>query len=407
MMALFLSRLRQNTTLRRSLRHFASNQNPNSILNPNSTTPLTSEEKTRAAISLIKLEKNPERIITICRAAALTPEVHLDRVAFSVAIYRLRDLHYFSGVRSFLEELKSRYDLKTERYMCHAMILYAQADMLNDAIRTFKEMDDLGVPRSVESLNALLFSCVIAKQYSEVRRVFTVFPGSYGLLPNLDTYNTVIKAYCESGESSSVYSVLHEMGSKGIKPNATSYAHALAGFYKEEKFEDVEKILEMMKNQGLKTGRVSTYNVRILSLCKLRRSSDAKALLDSMISRGTKPNTVTYGHLIHGFGREGNLEEAKRMFNEMRKKGCKPDSFCYFSLVHSLCEGGDFETALEISKDCMAKGWFPKFTIMKSLVDGLVRISKVEEAREIVSKVRNKFSENADIWKEIEGSLPQ
>ncbi|KAL0300824.1 UNVERIFIED_CONTAM: Pentatricopeptide repeat-containing protein, mitochondrial [Sesamum radiatum] len=54
-----------------------------SILSPDSKTPLSSKEKSRAALSLLRFEKNPERILDICRAAALTPESHLDRVAYS------------------------------------------------------------------------------------------------------------------------------------------------------------------------------------------------------------------------------------------------------------------------------------------------------------------------------------
>lgn len=74
-----------------------------SILNPNSSTPLTSKEKTGAALSLLRAEKNPERILDICRSASLTPQSHLDRIAYSIAISKLRDLNYFNGIRAFVE----------------------------------------------------------------------------------------------------------------------------------------------------------------------------------------------------------------------------------------------------------------------------------------------------------------
>ena len=53
---------------------------------------------------------------------------------------------------------------------------------------------------------------------------------------------------------------------------------------------------------------ISTYNVRIQSLCKLKRSSEAKALLGGMVCNGRKPNSVSYACLIHGFCKEGDLE---------------------------------------------------------------------------------------------------
>uniref|UniRef100_A0A5B7BPX3 Pentatricopeptide repeat-containing protein n=1 Tax=Davidia involucrata TaxID=16924 RepID=A0A5B7BPX3_DAVIN len=393
----FLSKLRLNSLQRR---HFSS------ILNPGSNSPLTSKEKSRAALSLLKSEKNPERILDICRAASLNPEYHLDRIAFSVAISKLTDSNYFEGIRLFLEELKTRPDLQTEHFLSHAIVLYGQAGMLDHAVRTFEHMHELDIDRTVKSLNALLFSCILAKKYGEVKRIYLELPKKYGIEPNLDTYNTVIKAFCESGSSSSVYSILAEMDRKRCKPNKTSFGTLIAGFYKEEKYDDVGKVLEIMKKHDMYPG-VSINNFRIQSLCKLKKSVEAKALLDGMLSRGMKPNSVTYYHLIHGFCKEGNLDEAKKLFEKMLNSGCKPDSDCYYTLVYFLCQGGDFETALQICKESMSKGWIPNFSTMKSLVNGLASISKVDEARELVGQMKEKFAKHADMWNQIEEGLPK
>ncbi|KAL7213484.1 hypothetical protein ACSBR2_016085 [Camellia fascicularis] len=395
----FLSKLRLTSIQRRNF---------SSILNPNSNTPLSSKDKSRAALSLLKSEKNPERILDICRAASLTPDSHLDRIAFSVAISKLSDSNYFEGIRSFLEELKSRPDLRTEKFISHSIVLYGQAGMLDNARQTFEKMHDLGIDRTAKSLNALLFSCIVAKNYGEVKRIFLEFPKKYGIEPNLDTFNTVIKAFCESGSSSSVFSILAEMDRKHCKPNSTSFGTLIAGFYKEEKYDDVGKVLDLMKKKYDLSPGISIYNIRIQSLCKLKKSVEAKALLDGMLSRGMKPNSVTYCHLIHGFCKEGNLDEAMKLFNKMvNNSGCKPDSDCYFTLVYFLCQGGDFENALQICKESMAKGWIPNFGTMKSLVNGLASISKVDEARELVGQMKEKFSKQADMWDQVEEGLPK
>ncbi|XWS18222.1 hypothetical protein CRYUN_Cryun32bG0024600 [Craigia yunnanensis] len=398
-MALF-SRIRSSTTAASfRLRHF-------SILSPDSSTPLTSHQKSRAALSLLKSEQNPDRILEICRAASLTPIYHLDRIAFSVAISKLSEGNHFHFIDTFLHELRSRPDLQNERFASHSLILYGQAKMLNHSLKAFDDFYNDGLCRSAKSLNALLVAAIVAKDYKEVKRIFVEFPKRYGIEPDLETYNTAIKALCESGSSSSVYSILVDMKSKGVKPNATTFGTLLAGFYKEEKYEDVGKVLNLMKEHGIPVG-VSTYNIRIQCLCMLKKSNEAKALLDGMLSKGIKPNSVTYNHLIHGFCKEGNLEEAKRLFKSMVNRGLEPDSQCYFTLVYSLCKGGDFEAALSICKESMEKKWIPNFSTMKSLVNGLASISKVEEAKELIHKVKEKFSKNADMWDEIGKGLPQ
>lgn len=376
------------------------------ILNPNSNVPLTSKEKSRAALALLKSEKSPDRIIEICRAASLTPESQLDRMAYSIAISSLSKSKHFEGIRRFLEECKDRPDLRNERFLSHAIVLYGQAGMIQEAINTFKQIEELGVRRTVKSLNALLFSCILAKDFKELKRIYIDFPRIYEIKPDVETYNNVIKAFSESGSTSSAYSVLTEMDKAGTKPNSTTFSNMLAGFYKEEKFEDVEKVLKLMGDYKVPRG-VSIFNVRIQSLCKLKKSDEAKEMLDMMILRGMKPNCATYSHLIHGLCKEGKHEEAKKLFKDMRRRGINPDSDCYFTIVYYLCESKDFDAALSICKECMKMGWFPNFSTMKSLVNGLAGVGKVEEAKETMGRVKEKFPKNVELWDEVEASLPR
>jgi len=405
-----LSRIRSSTSLFRYLNaspQIRSLSSASTILAPDSKTPLTSKEKSKAALSLLKSEKDPDRILEICRAASLTPDCHIDRIAFSAAVENLAEKNHFSAVSNLLDGfIENRPDLKSERFAAHAIVLYAQANMLDHSLRVFRDLEKFEISRTVKSLNALLFACLVAKDYKEAKRVYIEMPKMYGIEPDLETYNRMIKVFCESGSASSSYSIVAEMERKGIKPNSSSFGLMISGFYAEDKSDEVGKVLAMMKARGVNIG-VSTYNIRIQSLCKKKKSKEAKALLDGMLSAGMKPNTVTYSHLIHGFCNEDDFEEAKKLFKVMVNRGCKPDSECYFTLIYYLCKGGDFETALNLCKESMEKNWVPSFSIMKSLVNGLAKDSKVEEAKELIGQVKEKFTRNVELWNEVEAALPQ
>ncbi|CAA0308439.1 unnamed protein product [Arabidopsis thaliana] len=405
-----LSRIRSSTSLFRYLNaspQIRSLSSASTILAPDSKTPLTSKEKSKAALSLLKSEKDPDRILEICRAASLTPDCHIDRIAFSAAVENLAEKNHFSAVSNLLDGfIENRPDLKSERFAAHAIVLYAQANMLDHSLRVFRDLEKFEISRTVKSLNALLFACLVAKDYKEAKRVYIEMPKMYGIEPDLETYNRMIKVFCESGSASSSYSIVAEMERKGIKPNSSSFGLMISGFYAEDKSDEVGKVLAMMKARGVNIG-VSTYNIRIQSLCKKKKSKEAKALLDGMLSAGMKPNTVTYIHLIHGFCNEDDFEEAKKLFKVMVNRGCKPDSECYFTLIYYLCKGGDFETALSLCKESMEKNWVPSFSIMKSLVNGLAKDSKVEEAKELIGQVKEKFTRNVELWNEVEAALPQ
>lgn len=197
------------------------------------------------------------------------------------------------------------------------------------------------------------------------------------------------------------------MDRNSVKPNVTTLNNAISGFYKEEKFEEVGKVLKVMEEKYGVLPSLSTYNVRIQSLCKLKRSSEAKALFEGMVCNRRKPNSVSYASLIYGFCKEGNLEEAKKLFRDMNRRGYLPDAACYFTVVYFLCRGGEFEAALEVATECMGKGWVPNFTTMKGLVNGLAGAGRVDDAKEVIKQIKEKFAENGDRWDEIEAGLAQ
>lgn len=368
---------------------------PASILNPSSpTTPLTSRQKTRLAISLLKSTPPPppDQILSICRAAALSPINHLDRVALSLATSKL------SSAPDSLRDLAS--SLLIPRHAPHAIALFGQAGLLPDAVSTFQSSP------STRSLNALLFACLVAGNHAEAARIFQTFPDAHSVKPNTETFNAIIKSFAESGTTRSVYSVLDEMCKKGVKPNATTFTTAIAGFYKEERFDDVGKVIELMKKHGCGES-LPVYNARMDGLCKLGRSGEAKTLLSDMVRKGMKPSWVTYNHLIYGFCKEGDMEEVKRLYKEMGKKGLVGDSSIYFTLIYYLCKGGDFDTALGVYNETAARNWVPCFSTMKMLVNGLAGSSRIDEAKGIIEKMKEKFPNKAEGWKEVEEALPQ
>ncbi|KAH6790487.1 hypothetical protein C2S51_005493 [Perilla frutescens var. frutescens] len=371
-----------------------------------SSSDTSSKEKTRAALSVIRFEQNPERIIDVCRSAALTPESHLDRIVFSKAISKLRELKHYDGIRAFVEESLNQPGWRSERYASHCIIVYGQGGLIDHAIKLFDRMPEMGIERNVKTLNSLLFSCLLAREYGEMKRIFLEFPRKYGLQPNLETYNTILKGLCNSGGAREAHSILAEMDRKCIKPSGTTFATVIAGFYSEENLADVGKMLQLMNKYNMRVG-ISIYNVRIHSLCKLGRLAEAKALFDGILSNGMKPNCRTYGHLIYGYCRRGRLDTAKTLFQEMLGMGLKPESECYFTLVYYLCQGKDFQAASTICEDCMSNGWVPNTTTMKSLVLGLAANNKLDEARRIVRLLKNRFRRNSQIWDEIEEGLPK
>ncbi|KAF8030157.1 hypothetical protein BT93_E2555 [Corymbia citriodora subsp. variegata] len=353
-----------------------------SILSPDSNAPLSSKEKTGAARPLPKTENKPEG------------------VASSVAIPKLRRLSPFRERSTVTRD---------ESAVCGAIRYYGWLGKIDEAINAFKQVKALGIYRTVKSLNALLRASIEAEDYEETKRIYMEFPRIYSLEPDLETFNTAIEAFCKSGSTSSAYSALADMDRKGVKPTKTTFENMLDGFYEAEKYEETGKVLDLTQKYGVSLN-FWYYFFRIRRLCDLRKPGEAEKLLNEMLAWGMTPVPDTYVFLIHGFCDEGRYDVAKKLFKSMVNGSCRPYNFRYDYLIQRFCEGGDFDGALQIFKDSVdtaEEDWDPAFLVMKSLVDGLVSVNKVNEARELITQVKERWPGKTDSWDEIKAGLPQ
>ncbi|PKA45752.1 Pentatricopeptide repeat-containing protein [Apostasia shenzhenica] len=233
------------------------------------------------------------RIIDICRAAALSSATHLDRVALSSDISKLSSFHSFSAIRSLVDDLFLSSKDHNPCSISHAIVLFGQAGIHDDALRAFRSSP------SCSSLNYLLFASILSKNHSELAKIFRDYNTTYGVTPNLETYNIVIRSFAESGTTGSFYSVFKEMRKRRSSRTRPPSSTLFEGFYRELRFDEVERVLEQMKKHDCHPG-LTTCNVRIQALCKLGRSEQAKDLFREMVKSGMKLSWVTYNHLITG-----------------------------------------------------------------------------------------------------------
>lgn len=227
--------------------------------------------------------------------------------------------------------------------------------------------------------------------------------------PGIASNNLVLKSFVE--ENNDVVAALNwvEIMEKDNKvlPNIDSYNVLLKGYLKNNDLVGFDGVVKEVLNKGLDFN-LASYNYRISRLCKSKECARAKKLLDDMVSKGVKPNSVSYDTIIDGFCRVGDLESAKKVLESMLRDGyVSPCSFPYNALIRNAVKEGEFDLALEMCKETIRRRWIPPFEAMKGLVNGLVKMSRGEEAKEIVEKMKKRLKGPAvDSWGKIEAALP-
>ncbi|KAK8524384.1 hypothetical protein V6N13_015409 [Hibiscus sabdariffa] len=269
---------------------------------------------------------------------------------YSETVQRLASAKQFSLIDDILQHQKKYEDISKEGFVIRLMILYGKAGMIEHAHKLFDEMPELNCQRTVNSLNALLSAYIHSKKFDDVGKLLEELPEKIGIEPDLISYNSVIKAYCEMGSMDSAVGQIA----------------------------DGEELWGLMEKKNV-VPDIRTYNTKLRGLVHERKISEAVEFWEEMKSKGIKPDTHSYNALITGYCNAGNLEQVMKWYGEL-KESILPDRATYVTVLSFLRKKNEFEMASEICKEAMDR----RTISGAALVDKLVKESKIEEAIQFV-----------------------
>lgn len=280
--------------------------------------------------------------------------------------------------------------------------------MTDNALQVFDKMLEQKACLCTEnSLCAILSVYLINKIYDDrFHQAFVSVPAKLGVSPGVKSYNLTLKAFCEANDIGSARALLDKMENVvHVVPDIDSYNVLLGAYLAKGGKRGFDEVVKEILKKGLE-GNLTTYNHRILRLCRSKEGTRAKKLLDEMVSKGVKPNSTTYNAIIFCFCKVGDLESAKKVLERMVSDGyASPPT--YFYLMRQMVEEGEFGLALEMCKEILRRKWIPPFEAMEGLVNGLVKMSKIEEAKEVVEEMKSRLRGTAvDSWGKVEAVLP-
>lgn len=289
------------------------------------------------------------------------------------------------------------------------MMLYSSAGMTDQAMRTLDHViQNKSCDLSEKSLCAVLSVYLNNSLPEKVHEMFRCIPEKLGVTPTVVSHNLVLKAFVQQNDLQSARNWIEELY-KDVKivPNIDSYNILLGAYLKNGDSVGFDGIVKEISKKGLEFN-LATYNYRISRLCKNKECARAKKMLDEMVLKGVNPNSAVYDMIIHGFCNVGDIESATKVLQGMLADGyVSPSSRTYYTLVRSMVKEGEFDSALETCREIIKRRWVPPFEAIDGLFRGLVNMSRVEEAKEVVEKMKKKLKGSAlESWGKVEAALP-
>lgn len=127
----------------------------------------------------------------------------------------------------------------------------------------------------------------------------------FGLQPNLQTFSTMMDAWCSAGLVEKAKSVLQQMLEAGISADVTIYGILVKGYVRAQDPQKAESLVQDMRGRGL-VPNVIIYTTIISGWCNVGRMDDALRIYTEMVELQVAPNLRTFQTLIWGY-REAKL----------------------------------------------------------------------------------------------------
>ncbi|PON97205.1 Pentatricopeptide repeat [Trema orientale] len=328
---------------------------------------------------LIATQSDPLLAKEIFDYASRQPNFRHSYSSFLILILKLGRAKHLSLIDALLLRLKAERYPVTQTLFSYLLKVYGEANLPEKALRTFYTMMEFGCKPLPRHLNRVLEILVSGR--SLLRPAFDLFRSAhrYGVLPNTESYNILMRAFCFNGDLSIAYDLFNKMFKRDLVPNEESYRILMQGLCRKGQVNTAVDFLEDMLNKGFTPDTLS-YTTLLNSLCRKKKLREAYKLLCRMKVKGCNPDIVHYNTVIVGFCREGRAVDACKVLEDMVSNGCLPNVVSYRTLVSGLCNQESLDEAKRYLEEMVSKGFSPHFSVGHALVKGFCSVGRVEEA---------------------------
>ncbi|XP_062201576.1 pentatricopeptide repeat-containing protein At3g60050-like [Phragmites australis] len=258
------------------------------------------------------------------------------------------------------------------------MKVFAECGEVKAMWRLFEEMADKGLSVSARTFHLLICA---SGQAGLRRRLVERFikSSTFNYRPFRNAFNAILHTLLTIEQYSLIEWVHQKMLLEGHLPDVLTYNVVMRAKYMLGKLDQFHRLLDEMGKDGL-TPDLHTYNLLLHVLGKGDKPLAALNLLNYMSDVGCVPNVLHFTNLIDGLGRAGNLEACKHFFDEMIKKGCEPDVVCYTVMITGYVAAGEFEEAQRFFDDMLVRGQLPNVYTYNSMIRGLCTVGEFDKA---------------------------
>ncbi|KAM0952922.1 putative tetratricopeptide-like helical domain superfamily [Dioscorea sansibarensis] len=240
----------------------------------------------------------------------------------------------------------------------------------------------IGVGDDVSVLNTWVAAYAKCEDLSSAELVFTEITAE---ARSIVSWNSMMAGYAYFGRSEQVICLFCLMSRKGIRPDLSTIVSLLSAFnHSEAPFAGMQVHCLVVK-AGFESD-ASVINTLISLYSKCGDVEAARYCFENMSER----THVSWTALIHGYARNGDIEQAVSLFGAMDAAREKPDAVTVVAFLYACSQTGSLELGRLVNRYAIAKGFFENVVVLNALIDMYAKCGCVGNARRLFDSMTDK-----------------
>ncbi|KAG5976662.1 hypothetical protein E4U55_007255 [Claviceps digitariae] len=216
---------------------------------------------------------------------------------------------------------------------------------------------------------------------------FETMVEEYGVKPDIDAWNTLLKCYSKVNDHERAYKCFEEIRQLSY-PDSFTYAQVMAMAAKQGDLDTVLKYFNESQRDKISISRELAMSL-VLAYCRNGRLEDAEKICTEFSERNAT-SAVVWNHLIMFNGQAGKLNKCYELLKTMKRYGVEWDHQTHEFLLRAMVHVGQVQLAYELLLTARRDGAFPvgseHFAVVLS---GAVSKEQLLLAQKILSQMQS------------------
>ncbi|KAJ4883603.1 Pentatricopeptide repeat-containing protein [Raphanus sativus] len=208
--------------------------------------------------------------------------------------------------------------------------------------------------------------------------------------PNVRTCGTITNGYCEEGKMEEALRFFYRMKELGVHPNLFVFNSLIKGFLASNDMDGVGEVVNLMEEFGVRPD-VVTFSTLMNAWSSVGDMKRCEEIYGDMLEGGIDPDIHAFSILAKGYTRAREPEKAEQILNQMKKFGVRPNVVIYTTIISGWCSAGEMKKAMQVySKMCGTVGLSPNLTTYETLMWGFGEAKQPWKAEELLKDMEKK-----------------